>query len=156
MQIPRLGPRGEGWVALQVLLMIGVVASALLPPRWPDAIEDELAPLGLALAVVGGVIALWAGFVLGHALTPFSRPRAEGVIERGPYRVVRHPMYAGGMLFFVGISLLATVASFVLALVLAVVWGLKAEVEEAALAEQFLEYETYRQRVRYRFVPDVF
>jgi len=156
MEVPSLGPRGEGWVAIQFVLMAAVIAAAVLPPEWPDPIERELAVAGLALAVAGGVLVLYAGFALGHALTPFSRPRAATVIDGGPYRFLRHPMYAGGILFFLGVALLGSVPSLVLAGVLAVVWALKAVDEERRLEERFPEYEEYRERVRHRLAPGLY
>jgi protein-S-isoprenylcysteine O-methyltransferase Ste14 len=156
MRVPSLGSKGEGWVAIQFVLMAAVVAAAVLPPEWPDEIERELAVAGLALAVAGGVLLLMAGFALGHAMTPFSRPRAESVVDRGPYRFLRHPMYAGGILFFLGVALLGSVPSLLFVGALAVTWALKAVDEERRLEERFPEYEQYRERVRDRLAPGLY
>jgi protein-S-isoprenylcysteine O-methyltransferase Ste14 len=157
MRVPSLGPRGEGWVVLQFLAMAGVVAASVVPPQWPEDAERPLSLAGLALAVAGAFVVLWAGFALRHELTPVPMPRRRAdVVEGGPFRWVRHPMYAGGLLFFVGVSLLASVLSLALTVVLGAVWALKATDEERRLAERFPQYDDYRRRVRFRLVPGIY
>ena len=106
-ELPGLGARGEGWVALQAVLMAGVVVAGLLGRGWPERSASTLLALsGVALAAGGAVVVVAAAQALGRGLTPFPKPSgAVGIVERGPYRVVRHPMYAAGSLFFTGYSL---------------------------------------------------
>lgn len=80
----------------------------------------------------------------------------QRVIDRGPYAVVRHPMYAGVVLLLAAtpIALGSWVAlPFALALILAIVARLLDE--ERYLSTHLDGYETYRARVRYRLVPFV-
>jgi protein-S-isoprenylcysteine O-methyltransferase Ste14 len=157
MRVPRLGPRGEGWVVLQFVLMAGIVVASAVPPKWPEGVEHGLAIAGLAVALAGGLVVVAAGFALRHALTPLPMPRARAnVVETGPFRLVRHPMYVGGLLFFLGVSLLGSVWSLLLTVLLAALWALKAVEEERRLSERFPEYEEYRRRVRRRFVPGLY
>ena len=61
---------------------------------------------GLALIAVGIVIRQWSVTVLGSSFTTDVRVRPEQtVVERGPYRWVRHPSYTGLILIFLGIGL---------------------------------------------------
>jgi protein-S-isoprenylcysteine O-methyltransferase Ste14 len=109
------------------------------------------------LALAGGILAVVAGRALGGALTPFPRPNHRArIVERGPYRVVRHPIYAAGGLFLAGVSLASSPVALALTAVLLVVWGLKARVEERFLLEALPGYGDYMERTRYRLVPHVY
>jgi protein-S-isoprenylcysteine O-methyltransferase Ste14 len=124
---------------MAAILVLGVV-----PPVWPDLLRIAGIPV-----ILGGIgFAIWAGRTLGSALTPYPLPNEEGtLVERGPYRLVRHPIYVGGLLVFLGYGLLASVPATAAVAVLAVLWHFKASVEERHLTERFPGYEGYRRRV---------
>jgi protein-S-isoprenylcysteine O-methyltransferase Ste14 len=69
---------------------------------------------------------------------------------------VRHPIYSGGTLFFVGFGVAFSPWALGLALVLVVVWGLKAVVEERFLRMCYPGYSEYAARTRHRLVPFVY
>jgi cystathionine beta-lyase/cystathionine gamma-synthase len=73
-----------------------------------------------------------------------------------PYSVVRHPIYSGGILVFTGISLALSPWALAGTAALAVLWALKARVEERFLAATYPGYEDYSTHVRYRLVPFVY
>ncbi len=92
--------------------------------------------------------AIWAGRTLGAALTPYPLPNEEAtLVERGPYGLVRHPIYVAGLLVFLGYGLLASVPATAAVALLAVLWHFKAGVEERHLSERFPGYADYRRRV---------
>ena len=149
--------RGAGWVWLQFAVMGLVVAAGLVSPHWPGAAHRVLSTVGAVLAVTGVAIAVWASRQLGRSFTPYPQPLEAGeLVERGPYRFVRHPVYSGGLVFFLGYSLFASVPALGLTCVLAVVWALKARVEERFLKGQYPAYEAYASRVRFRLLPYVY
>ena len=85
-----------------------------------------------------------AGRALGAGFTPFPKPADEGeLVESGPYGVVRHPVYSGGILFASGISLALSPWALVATAALAVVWALKARVEERFLVARYPAYAEY-------------
>lgn len=156
-EIPPLGARGGGWVALQFALLGAILALGVAGPSWPDGARWWLKGAGVVL-VFGGA-ALFAASVraLGSGLTPFPKPRDDGELaEDGPYRVVRHPLYSGGILVFAGISLALSPWALPGTVALAATWALKARVEERFLAAHFPAYAAYRARVRYRLCPFVY
>jgi protein-S-isoprenylcysteine O-methyltransferase Ste14 len=103
--------------------------------------------LGWAVAAAGFALVVWAGVTMGASLSPFPRPpRHAELVDRGPFRYLRHPIYVGGVLFFGGLSLVFSVYGLVLTLVLAAFWVAKARLEERHLAGRFPEYEDYRRR----------
>lgn len=156
-EIPSLGRRGEGWVALQFALLAAVLAAALLGPGWPGPAFGPVGVVGAILAAAGGLLAVVSARTLGKALTPFPRPNAAAaVVERGPYRVIRHPIYAAGVLFCLGASLVSSPLALVPTALLLVVWALKAGVEERFLLEDVPGYAAYVERTRFRLVPFVY
>jgi protein-S-isoprenylcysteine O-methyltransferase Ste14 len=156
MRVPDLGPRGEGWVVGQFVLIGAVVACGLSGVQWPAGLEPFAVVLGLVLAA-SGLILLALGFVtLGRLLTPLPRPRRGGRLRRsGIYRRVRHPIYGGVILLTLGWSLAAAPLALVPTALLAVLFDLKARREEAWLLERYPEYEQYRAETPHRFLPGV-
>lgn len=148
--------RGTGWVVGQFALMACVLAAGLLPPEWPDGASAVLGIAAAVLAAGGVAFAVWAGRALGRSLTPFPRPVPAGLVTTGPFALVRHPIYTGGLGLFLGYALFTSVPALVLTLCLALLWAAKLRVEERLLAEVYDGYAAYRQRVRWRLVPLVY
>lgn len=154
-RMPALGPRGEGWVALQVVLMVLLVFAGGLGPGVP------LADPALAAAVrdAGWLVIAAAGLLLAsgmallsnaRAFTAVPRPMAGGrLVESGPYALIRHPIYASLVLAGVGL-LLVRQSWFTLALTVALflILDLKRRREEAWLAERYEAYAAYRARTK--------
>jgi protein-S-isoprenylcysteine O-methyltransferase Ste14 len=103
--------------------------------------------LGWLVAALGLAVVVWAGVTMGHSLSPFPRPpRDARLVDRGPYRYLRHPIYVGGVLFFAGLALVFSIYGLVLTGMLAVFWLAKARLEERHLLARFPEYADYRRR----------
>jgi len=76
------------------------------------------------------------------------------VVSTGPYCYVRHPMYAGFILFAFGTALLlGSWWGLVGALLLVAIMARRAVLEERTLCDELVGYRVYRTRVRYRLVP---
>jgi protein-S-isoprenylcysteine O-methyltransferase Ste14 len=116
-----------------------------------------------AVALVGdGLLALgWLAIFFVFKENSFTSATIElapdqKVISTGPYALVRHPMYAGGLVMLAGIpialgswwGLLALVATMP-----ALVWRLLDE--EKFLARNLPGYVEYQEKVRYRLIPHV-
>jgi protein-S-isoprenylcysteine O-methyltransferase Ste14 len=83
-----------------------------------------------------------------------QKDRGQTVVTTGPYRYVRHPMYAGFGLFSLGTALLLASGYGLLGagvLMAMVAW--RAVREEDVLREELAGYREYMIRVRYRFIP---
>ncbi|HET7676471.1 MAG TPA: isoprenylcysteine carboxylmethyltransferase family protein [Candidatus Limnocylindrales bacterium] len=159
-RLPTLGPRGEGWLALQLVLLGLVFVTGL-----PGALEGAFSLAGgstlaarvlvaAGLVVAGLVLAVWGTLALGRsfAALPQPPPGAE-LVESGPYRWVRHPIYLGLLVGSLGWGVLAgSLVTLGLTMALAVLLDLKARREEAWLAARFPDYADYRRRTR-RLVP---
>lgn len=152
--LPRLGPRGEGWLILQITLSTVVAIAGLVGPRWGPPARPWLVGTAVLLGVAGLAFAVAAIVALGRLLTPLPRPMSGGAVrDRGPYGLVRHPIYGGALLAGIAWCLATSPIAFApFALATLFIVG-KARVEEAFLLERYPEYTEYMRRVRRRFVP---
>jgi protein-S-isoprenylcysteine O-methyltransferase Ste14 len=156
MRIPGLGPRGEGWAIAQLALAVVIVVAGIAGPRWSATAASLRLVAGIAIGFAGWAL-LVAGVVgLGNSLTPFPRPSDRSTLRMsGAYRLVRHPIYGGSMLVALGWSLLSSPFALLAAAFLAILFELKSRHEESMLVVRFPEYDAYRRRVRWRFLPGV-
>jgi protein-S-isoprenylcysteine O-methyltransferase Ste14 len=121
----------------------------------PAAIASSL---GLLLFVAG-----WCIFSLCLKENTFAAPvvkhqeeRRQKVIDTGPYAVVRHPMYAAGILLMVGMPLwLESWAATLAAVAPSAVLVMRIFVEERLLKRELDGYEAYTRKVRHRLIPFV-
>ena len=154
VQVPELGPRGEGWVALQLLLVGAIAGCGFVGIYWPHSVEGFLVVLGLVVAVAGAIVLLLGLVALGSSFTPFPRPRPGAELRGGgPFVHVRHPIYGGVILVALGWSVAEAPLGLVPTALLALLFDLKARREEALLDERYPEYAGYVARTPRRFVP---
>jgi protein-S-isoprenylcysteine O-methyltransferase Ste14 len=132
-----------------------VLAMILLAaPRWvPRVLHRRFVPegvpaqvIGLALLAVGLGYAVWARRHLGRNWSASVVVKQDHTLIRtGPYRRVRHPIYAGMLLAFLGTALAVGEWRGLLGLALAFLsFAVKSRMEEARMAETFPEYGDYR------------
>ncbi|MHB8059429.1 MAG: methyltransferase family protein, partial [Gaiellaceae bacterium] len=138
------------WVSGQVVLMALVAVAAVLGPHWPA--RPILVIVGVVVAVAGGLVMFWGGRTLGKSLTPFPSPRGQH-LERGPYRFIRHPMYGGGVILALGVSLASSPWALVPTAALVPFFLVKSRYEEHLLAQADPGYADYLSRVRKRLFP---
>jgi protein-S-isoprenylcysteine O-methyltransferase Ste14 len=115
-----------------------------------------LQALGLAMYLLSTAFIMWV-FRENSFASPVVKVQAarhHRVISSGPYAFVRHPMYSGIMLFFFGVPLLlGSWWGVAIAPVFAILFAIRARIEERALVEGLPDYADYAERVRYRLVP---
>jgi protein-S-isoprenylcysteine O-methyltransferase Ste14 len=154
------GTRGE-WYAVGQVVLMGLV---FFGPRhysgWslrPFPIPTICTSIGVGLLLFGTAL-LVAGFRrLGANLTPLPYPKEKAnLIESGPYRFVRHPMYSGGAAIAFGWALFVqSWFTLLYALILAVFLDIKSRQEERWLAMKYPGYGEYQRRVR-RLIPFIY
>jgi protein-S-isoprenylcysteine O-methyltransferase Ste14 len=111
---------------------------------------------GLALAVLSTALLFWVNWALGaNFSTELSIRKDHQLVQAGPYRWVRHPMYTVFFLMFAGFFLLT--ANWAVGLIplatLLIVILIRTPREERMLADQFgAEYLRYRERTG-RYLP---
>ena|SRR5689334_6528755 len=154
-RLPALGPRGEGWVLAQGILMWLVVGAGwFFGPGWPEPVRLVGVLAGSVLIFGGLALVVRAAIDMGATVTPFPKPRDSGqLIDTGAFAIVRHPVYAGFILAGIGWGVvMASAAAIVLTGVLATFLYLKSTREEAWLVSRYPGYEAYRARTP-RFIP---
>jgi protein-S-isoprenylcysteine O-methyltransferase Ste14 len=125
--------------------------------RWSH-VPVSLQGLGAVLVAISYYV-FWLTFRENSYAAPvvkIQRERAHHVVTSGLYRHVRHPMYGGALLFFVGVPLLlGSWAGLAVVPVLVALLALRAVREERTLARELDGYADYAARVRYRLVPGI-
>lgn len=156
LPLPSLGPRGEGWLVLQVVLIIAILAAGVWGTAWPAGATPWRQIAGTILVLAGAALGLAGIFNLGRQLTPLPRPVEDGALrESGAYGLVRHPMYGGVLLLALGWALFTSPLALVAAAIAAVFLEGKRRMEEAWLAQRHPAYAEYRRRVRWCLIPFV-
>jgi len=119
--------------------------------------DSVLAWIGVAVGALGLGIRVWSMRVLGRDYTRSLRTReTQTVIDRGPYRLVRHPGYLGSIMVWVGSRLaLNWLIAAVTAVLLGAVYLYRISAEERMLVEHFGDpYRSYKART-WRVLPYV-
>jgi protein-S-isoprenylcysteine O-methyltransferase Ste14 len=139
--------------------VLGWFAVIGLDRRWSSANMPAVwQALGLVLLLASTGFILWVMRENSFAapVVKVQAERGHRVIDSGPYAWVRHPMYTGTLLFFIGTPLMLGswwgVAMTPLFLIL---FAVRAGIEERALIAGLPGYADYVARVRYRLVPGV-
>ncbi|GAB3014606.1 isoprenylcysteine carboxylmethyltransferase family protein [Niabella terrae] len=105
--------------------------------------------IGLGLAFTGAAIACWSRYLLGRNWSlSVQQKQGHELIEQGPYRRVRHPVYAGLLLLFAGNGIIVGDYRAILAVLLVfVTFWFKLKKEEKWLTDIFgSAYIRYQQR----------
>lgn len=159
----RMGENTKAWDkvigAFYTALLLATFVIAGLDARFGWSAE----PLWLNLVGAVGVIlslALTFWVIRVNAfLSTFVRiqeDRGQYVVSSGPYRFVRHPMYAGMLGFFPGIPLLlGSWWAWIPTLLNIIVIVIRTALEDRTLQAELPGYKEYTRRVRHRLVPGV-
>lgn len=146
------------------LLLFGAIL--LWPIRFPAPLMERFlplsqwqfwVPLGAVLTLSGLLFTVWARIYLGRNWSGVATIKADHeLITGGPYRLVRHPIYSGLELAFVGMALaIGQWRGVLAAIVTLIAVAHRMVVEERLMRQQFgAAYDDYAQRVR-AFVPGV-
>lgn len=163
-RMPGTGGQSRRDLVIICLVTVGFIAWIALMPLDPRRFHWT-PPLPLAVGLLGDVCLALSWFFLfraladnpfGSALVRVQRERGHRVVTTGVYAWVRHPMYLGATLMFVGGPLVTGAASaLVVGLTLVVLLAVRSLDEEALLMRELTGYEEYRRRVRYRLIPFV-
>jgi protein-S-isoprenylcysteine O-methyltransferase Ste14 len=139
--------RVEDWLLAFGGTFAGVLArtSGMHPAGWVEA--------GLALQLTGAAIAVTSLVVLGRSFGFAAADR--GLVTRGPYAIVRHPLYSSYLLSGLGFLLQSVSLRNAIVLIVGSLCNVGRTLAEERLLMGNGEYAAYRHRVRRRMIPGV-
>jgi protein-S-isoprenylcysteine O-methyltransferase Ste14 len=151
------GERVRYWALLVIGYFLLIKSSSL--PRPIDQLlvphSEPSAWTGAFLCIIGLGLAIWARAILGRNWSGVIALKKEHeLIERGPYRFVRHPIYMGMLAMFAGTAIATGYFGGFLGLLLVFVsFWMKLKREEDLMLKQFPEkYSAYQRKVK-RIIP---
>jgi len=148
-------------VLLAALLLptIGLVVAGLDHRfGWTTVLPTGVHVTGLVMLAAGYALGAWAMAVnrFFSAVVRIQKERGHSVVTGGPYRVVRHPSYAGGLLATLGIPLLLNSWwAFLPALGVVALTIVRTRLEDRTLQKELPGYAAYARRTRFRLMPGV-
>jgi len=158
----RLGPTVEKRSTQKIIVIIGLlvyVAAIVIMVfdhrfGWSAAVPDWLSLFGDALAALGILFYFLVIRENHYAASTVQVAEGQTVVSTGPYAIVRHPMYSGAILVFIGMPL--ALGSwwglfFVPLFIAGFAWRLLDE--EKFLRANLPGYAEYMRKVRYRLLP---
>ncbi len=114
---------------------------------------------GLVIAVLGIALRLWANRTLGEFYTRTLRvAESQSIVQRGPYRLIRHPGYLGSILMWTGVGLATTnwIAVTIAVVVTCFAYHYRIRAEERMLAAAIgKDYGEYQSRT-WRLIPFIY
>ena len=136
-----------GFAAMAAGLVWLLISRSVFSPS-PIVIAGQL----LALALM-----IWARVTFGQRSFHLSAtPTQGGLVTSGPYRLIRHPIYASVALFtWIGALAHASLRSAGLAILVGIGIAIRVVTEEQLVAMQYPEYREYAKRTK-RLIPFVF
>jgi protein-S-isoprenylcysteine O-methyltransferase len=113
--------------------------------------SDFTGMTGLLLVLLGIAFSIWARLELGGNWSgTVTVKQGHTLIRRGPYTIVRHPIYSGLLLAFLGVAIILGQIRGLLGVgILSLSFWLKSRIEERFMLEQFgAEYREYQRQVK--------
>ena len=146
-------------MALSLSFPLVIVAGLDHRFGWSPMFPLGLIVLGFLLISLGYAFAAWA-LIENRFFSSVMRiqvDRGHVVCDSGPYRIVRHPGYAGNLLALPGMVLaLSSMWTLVPAAVALIIAVIRTVLEDQALQDELPGYRDYARRVRYRLTPGVY
>ncbi len=138
----------------RALALLASISPLLLPWLPAAAMSPALVALSAALSGAGTIAELFILAWLGRSFSLL--PEARGLVTRGPYRAIRHPLYLSGLVIALGamlhfrqpFALLVVLVTFALQ-----IWRM--HYEEQVLSRAFPDYAAYAAR-SWRLIPGIY
>jgi protein-S-isoprenylcysteine O-methyltransferase Ste14 len=155
----------ETWdkVLVPIAALYGPIAAIIVAGLdmrfgWTNAFHLWIQGLALLVGIFGVVIASWAMVEnrFFSAVVRIQKDRDHTVCDTGPYRFVRHPGYAGGILFYLITPLaLNSMWAFIPMVISVLTTVIRTVLEDKALQNELGGYQEYTQKTPYRLIPMV-
>jgi protein-S-isoprenylcysteine O-methyltransferase Ste14 len=145
-------------IAIYGPLVSWIIAGLDVRFGWTPDLPDYIQILALCVIFIASMLGTWAMLVnrFFSSHVRIQTDRGHTVVNTGPYRVVRHPGYAGNVLAWIAAPVffssywVAVVSVVVIALTV-----LRTALEDRTLQQELPGYREYTQQVRCRLVPGI-
>jgi protein-S-isoprenylcysteine O-methyltransferase Ste14 len=162
----RLGPRrgAKSWdtviMSLLGLIQLARYIIAGLDQRygWTGGVPVAVQLAALVLCILGYALVVWAtaANAFFSQIVRIQSERGHAVATGGPYRYVRHPAYAGAILYELAVPiLLASWPALAVSSLNVILLILRTALEDRTLQAELTGYADYARRVRYRLLPGI-
>jgi len=155
----------KAWDRILVMIVglygpMATMSVAGLDHRWDwSAIVPEAGQYLATLLVAGGYgLAVWAMVENRYfsSVARIQKDRGQQVVTTGPYRIARHPSYAGAILASLALPMmLDAVWSLIPAMIVVVALIVRTGLEDRMLRAELEGYQGYAEKTRYRLIPGV-
>lgn len=136
---------------MNILLKTGV---GLLPKEY-----HWVTYIGFAIIIVGMIFRWYSINVLGKYFTGVVMIQQDHkIIKKGPYKILRHPSYTGGIIYLVGVGVSANdwLTTLVFLITSGISYSYRIKIEEKALLEHFgNDYSNY-QKETWKMIPYIY
>ena len=146
-------------MAVSIVFPMVIVAGLDHRYGWTPELPAWLTWVGFVFIACGYGFASWAMAEnrFFSSMVRIQTDRGHVVCDSGPYRLVRHPGYAGNVLPLFGIVLaLGSVWTLIPAAVASTITVIRTALEDKTLQEELPGYRGYAQRVRHRLIPGIY
>jgi protein-S-isoprenylcysteine O-methyltransferase Ste14 len=137
---------------ISILSFLITIAAMIVLAVRHSLFGESVLPIGIQILAVS--LMVWARVTFGwRSFHPAGNPTEGGLVTSGPYRYVRHPIYAA-VLYFTWAGILSHVSVTNIALGSCAIGGaaLRMVVEEKLVAKRYPEYGAYANRTA-RVIP---
>lgn len=157
------GTKGwDKWLAVLVALVgplsMWVVAALEARWTWPLRVDIASSGAGFVVCLLGIVLTAWAmtSNRFFAATVRIQEDRGQVVVDQGPYGCVRHPGYAGALVFTLASPIaMGSWYALIPAAFTAIVLVVRTALEDRTLKSELAGYAEYAGRVRARLIPGI-
>ena len=144
--------------ALYLPLISWVVAGLDQRFGWSPDLPNGIQIAALAVIILGSWFGTWAmitnNFFSSHVR--IQTDRGHTVVNTGPYRIVRHPGYAGGIISWLAGPVFFSSYWVIIPTILAIICSfLRTKLEDDTLQEELPGYKEYASEVPFRLIPGI-
>ena len=126
--------------------------------NWTSGVSSWLKWVAFLFVLVVYVLPYWAVICnpFSSGVVRIQEERGHYVVEKGPYRFIRHPMYLGSVLYGISFPLfLESLWALIPGCIVIMLFIIRTELEDRFLQENLPGYREYAQRVRARLIPGI-
>jgi protein-S-isoprenylcysteine O-methyltransferase Ste14 len=162
-ELGRAGEKAKPWDRVIVMILAIFFFSVFIVAGVDARFMWSSVPVGIKIVGVLVIILSFALIVWSYASNPYlssyvriQDERGQVTVTGGPYRYIRHPMYAGYIYLSFGHSLLlGSWWALIPAFLVYIAGNIRAGLEEKTLRAELAGYDEYSQSVRFRFIPGI-